>query len=126
MRAAPGFTALAIVTIALGLGASAAVFSVLDPLLFRSLPVAHPEQLVHIHSTGSLQPIDIVEWRAFAALAADRSVLMGAIADGGARDTSIEVADGRSTRLSIEFPQTTSKLLLRRLPTAGCFHAMTN
>ncbi len=51
----PGFAVVAILTLALGIGATTAVFSVVDRILFRSLPYAHDESLV---SFGLLAPIE--------------------------------------------------------------------
>ena len=42
----PGFAAVAVLTLALGIGATTAIFSVIDALMLRSLLVRHPEQLV--------------------------------------------------------------------------------
>ncbi len=54
----PGFTATAILTLALAIGANTAIFSVLDPLLLRKLPVLDPDRLVLVHSAGTLESID--------------------------------------------------------------------
>ena len=51
-RKSPLFTLVAVTTLAVGIGASTAIFTLLDQALIRSLPVSHPEQLVRLRYTG--------------------------------------------------------------------------
>lgn len=53
-RRAPGFVLTAVITLALGIGANTAVFSLLDQALLRSLPVSHPDELVVLEGTGKV------------------------------------------------------------------------
>jgi putative ABC transport system permease protein len=70
LRRAPGFTAVAILTLALGMGANTAIFSVIDAVILRPLPYANADRLVSLweaHVTrgrGSISAANLVDYAA--------------------------------------------------------------
>ena len=73
LRAAPGFTTTALIVLALGIGASTAIFSVVDAIVLRGLPFDDANRLVSVSETnkaragvpgGSSAPQNFLEWRA--------------------------------------------------------------
>ena len=52
LRRSPGFTTVVVLSLALGIGANTAIFSVIDRLILRMLPVRDPSQLVRVQGTA--------------------------------------------------------------------------
>src|SRR5437763_1317976 len=55
LRQTPGFTLAAIVTLALGIGANTAIFTAVNAIVFRSLPVDRPNELVFLNLGGKVE-----------------------------------------------------------------------
>src|SRR5437773_10862804 len=77
----PSFTSVAGLTLALGIGANTAIFSLIDAVLLKMLPVRNPEQLVRLSWTDPHgRPDDTFSYPAFEAFRDGNKVFSGVLA----------------------------------------------
>jgi predicted permease len=90
-----GFTAVAVTTLALGIGANTAIFSIVDTVVFRPLPYKDAGQLVKIWGSGAAEPIDNVSFPDFIDIRDQNGVFEEVAADDGTDLTITHVAGPR-------------------------------
>ncbi len=94
LRQKPGFTAIAVLTLALGIGATTAIFSILYAVVLRPLPFEHPEQLVMLwrrdqksQGRGPASGPEFLDW-------ASQSDVFSTLAAGAIYDPALTATGG--------------------------------
>ena len=77
----PSFTVIAVLTLALGIGANTAIFSLIDAVLLKMLPVRSPEQLVRLETLNpQTEPNDYFSYPAFREIRGQNQAFSGVLA----------------------------------------------
>jgi predicted permease len=109
LRRVPGFTLIAVVTLALGIGANTALFSVVNGVLLNPLPFPQPDQLVALHESkpnfehGSISYPNFLDWqrenRTFSSIAIFRGSAFSLTGVGDAQQVNGEFISSEFFRL---------------------------
>jgi putative ABC transport system permease protein len=123
LRKSPGFAAVAVLTLALGIGANTAVFSVIESVLLRPLPYAHSQNLIEVWNTylpavplGGLSSGDFFDWQKEATTVSQMAA-SGWINQWGANLTG----DGSPQRVRLNYATSNLFSMLGKKPLVGQF-----
>jgi predicted permease len=119
LRGNPGFTAVAIFTLGIGIGANTAIFSLINAVILRSLPVKNPEQLVQVAGVGPGGSFWGFSYPSFAYLRDGNHVFSGVIAVSGGANGLAATVNGKAERADCQFVSGNFFTLLGVNPAAG-------
>src|SRR5438093_502210 len=98
----PGFTAVTVLTLALGIGANTAIFTVVNALLLRSLPVSNPEELFQVVTRSGYSEANSFSYPLYKMLRDDGHRLSGLFAAGGVGERDQLIVPG-AANAEVEF-----------------------
>lgn len=106
IRRSPGFTAVALLSLALGIGANTTIFTLIDAVMLQSLPVRSPHELVSVGDPSRPMALrnggpmaNIFSYPLYKRLRDQNRVFIGLLASGHAKHVDVAVGDGGSEQI---------------------------
>jgi predicted permease len=90
-RRNPGFAAVTVVVLAVGIGAAASIFTVFSALMLRPLPLPHPEQLVELSDIYRNHSRIVISYPMYTELEREQRSFKGMCGWGGANDLNVQI-----------------------------------
>jgi predicted permease len=103
---APGLALLAILTLALGIGANTAIFTVIESVLLRPLPYAHSDRLLYVGPASDKPGFGTTSWLNYRDIHAQSRLL----SDAAGYSEDVSVIESRNGSESVEAPRVTANL----------------
>ena len=107
LRKSPGVAALAILSLALGVGANTAIFTVIESVLLRPLPYAHSDSLVYIGAKSDKPGFVTTSWLNYRDIQSQSKLLQ----DAAGYSEDVSVLQTQDASLSLAAPHVTTNLL---------------
>jgi predicted permease len=123
LAGSPGFTVAALIILALGIGANAAIFSAVDTLAFRPLPFARPHELVHIYQDSDDGRPSSNAYPAYLDVAAVTDLFSGVGAVMPEGTATMLTPSGEAVMLHVEYATSTYLPVLGMQPFIGRWFA---
>ena len=106
LRKSPGMAMLAILSLALGIGANTAIFTVIESVLLRPLPYAHSGRLVYIGTATEKPSFTTTSWLNYSDIQSQSKLLQ----DAGGYSEDVSVLQTQDAAVSLAAPHVTTKL----------------
>ncbi len=106
LRKTPGMALLAILTLALGVGANTAIFTVIESVLLRSLPYAHSDRLLYVGPKGDKPSFATTSWLNYRDIHSQSRLLQ----DAAGYSEDVTVLESQNSSLAIAAPHVTTNL----------------
>src|SRR5258706_994874 len=106
LRKNPAFAIVAITSLALAIGANTAIFSLLNGLVLRALPVQHPEQLVRFGAQSGDESFVALSLPLFEQISSAQKVFSSTFGRLGDRLSNVEINGARSSNAILSVPPT--------------------
>jgi putative ABC transport system permease protein len=114
-----GFTAVAVLALALGVGVNNALFTIVDALCIRGLPIDRPDRVVDISERDQTHPFLLLTPRQFQSLESSRPGMLDSVAAYASRPATLLDDDNAAQTITVAYVSPAALSTIRQMPIVG-------